>query len=785
MVASYASDTTQDNSIKVLLDGKYLQFNEPPVEMNGSTLVPMRDIFEALGATLSWDDSTSTATGAKGTTKVILQLDNPTAYINDEPITLSVPGTLVNNKTMVPTRFIAESMNCVVSWDEGTKTVIIVPDKIIEFDDENLEKAIKIAINSNKYKLNVSDVASLQSLIANDSKISNLNGLQYLIGLNTLSLNKNEIKDISPLSSLLKLKSLNISDNSISNITPLKSLQNLKSLNIGNNNIDDITSLSNHTKLESLYMNKNKISDISALKSIPNLKTIIAYYTLIDDLSPLNSLEDLEVLNICETQVIDISPLKECSKLTTLNIYQDAILDLSPLKLLKKLNTLYYENVKNKTEINEELFAKSATLVNKGKNIINKIITPDMSDLEKELAIHDYIILHSKYDTEGVANNTISNDSHMPYGVLVDGLGVCDGYSNAMKALLNMVNIKSLTVYGNTFKLSSSSTGHAWNLVNLYGKYYMVDLTWDDNDYISTINTISHKYLNLSSKQISVNHKFDMEFYPEANTDNKDYDKTNQVYHYTVFAGDNIYTCESGNLYKIDAKTQTSKLLCQDKVKEISYYGDWIYYINKTDGDKIYKIKPDGSQNSLVCKDSALYLYTLNNQIFYIENSSDGRRLHSIDLDGNNKLTLTSESITSTLYISDGMLYFKVYSFYSKDSHSKFMKSDLSGKNSKVLVNESLGGFSESSDSSSDRVSFTFTPLESINGDWVYYINANNENRIYKVKKDGTEITKISPDSIYNNTYHIIGDWIYYVNATDSHKIYRVKLDGTQNSLVE
>jgi len=194
MVASYASDTTQDNSIKVLLDGKYLQFNEPPVEMNGSTLVPMRDIFEALGATLSWDDSTSTATGAKGTTKVILQLDNPTAYINDEPITLSVPGTLVNNKTMVPTRFIAESMNCVVSWDEGTKTVIIVPDKIIEFDDENLEKAIKIAINSNKYKLNVSDVASLQSLIANDSKISNLNGLQYLIGLNTLSLNKNEIK---------------------------------------------------------------------------------------------------------------------------------------------------------------------------------------------------------------------------------------------------------------------------------------------------------------------------------------------------------------------------------------------------------------------------------------------------------------------------------------------------------------------------------------------------------------------------------------------------------------
>ncbi|MFM1652411.1 copper amine oxidase N-terminal domain-containing protein [Brevibacillus sp. B_LB10_24] len=111
--------------INVLLNGEWLCFEQPPTQINGSTLVPMRTIFEKLGVDVTWHQETSSITATKGSTKISLTIDKPTATVNGQTITLGTPPRLINSYTMVPIRFVSESLGAEVNWDEGSKTVFI------------------------------------------------------------------------------------------------------------------------------------------------------------------------------------------------------------------------------------------------------------------------------------------------------------------------------------------------------------------------------------------------------------------------------------------------------------------------------------------------------------------------------------------------------------------------------------------------------------------------------------------------------------------------------------
>lgn len=114
-----------EDSIKVILDQKKLNFDQPPVIHNGRTLVPLRAIFEAFGADVGWDQVTKTVTAIKDDIKIVLQIGNLEATVNDLPIKLDVPSKIVNGRTLVPVRFISESLGTIVAWDGETKTVTI------------------------------------------------------------------------------------------------------------------------------------------------------------------------------------------------------------------------------------------------------------------------------------------------------------------------------------------------------------------------------------------------------------------------------------------------------------------------------------------------------------------------------------------------------------------------------------------------------------------------------------------------------------------------------------
>ena len=114
--------------ITVTLDGEVVDcesYGSPATIVEGRTLVPLRAIFEALGASVEWDNVTRTVTSVKGADTVQLTVGSDTFYKNDEPITLDVPAQIINDRTMVPARAIAEAYGVEVAWDAATRTVIL------------------------------------------------------------------------------------------------------------------------------------------------------------------------------------------------------------------------------------------------------------------------------------------------------------------------------------------------------------------------------------------------------------------------------------------------------------------------------------------------------------------------------------------------------------------------------------------------------------------------------------------------------------------------------------
>ncbi|MDR7545347.1 MAG: copper amine oxidase N-terminal domain-containing protein, partial [Armatimonadota bacterium] len=111
--------------IGVVVDGVLVQFDQPPASIGGRLLVPLRGIFERLGAAVQWNPATNTITAVRGATQVRLTVGVRQALINGSPTTLDVPPLIVRGRTLVPLRFVSEAMGARVDWDDRTRTVYI------------------------------------------------------------------------------------------------------------------------------------------------------------------------------------------------------------------------------------------------------------------------------------------------------------------------------------------------------------------------------------------------------------------------------------------------------------------------------------------------------------------------------------------------------------------------------------------------------------------------------------------------------------------------------------
>ncbi len=135
----------------------------------------------------------------------------------------------------------------------------------------------------------------------------------------------------------------------------------------------------------------------------------------------------------------------------------------------------------------------------KADEILKEIIKDDMNDKVKIKTIHDYIINHTSYDEEHAhiiethSNKQPTYLSNTAYGTLIDGKAICGGYSDAMAVFLNRLGIDN-------YKISSSN--HVWNYVKLDGKWYHLDLTWDDPVVPSGRNVLLHNFFLINTEEL-------------------------------------------------------------------------------------------------------------------------------------------------------------------------------------------------------------------------------------------------------------------------------------------
>lgn len=115
----------EPKEISVYIDGKTVKFDVAPVIIDGRTLVPMRAIFEQLGAYVWWEDEIKTAIGVKDSIMVAIAIDKPTMRKNDKDLALDVPAKLIDARTMVPLRAISEAYGCKVEWIDAKKQINI------------------------------------------------------------------------------------------------------------------------------------------------------------------------------------------------------------------------------------------------------------------------------------------------------------------------------------------------------------------------------------------------------------------------------------------------------------------------------------------------------------------------------------------------------------------------------------------------------------------------------------------------------------------------------------
>lgn len=160
------------------------------------------------------------------------------------------------------------------------------------------------------------------------------------------------------------------------------------------------------------------------------------------------------------------------------------------------------ENVDINYTSNKATILKQQEDLENWKNEILSAITPEMTDYDIALYLHDYLVNNTDYN-ENVANN------QNLISVVEEAESVCAGYARAYQYLLNETGIFATFIEGET-DLGS----HAWNLIQLNDEYGFVDVTWDDPSFIentSDFNNLRHSYFGLGTEELKVTRTFDGE----------------------------------------------------------------------------------------------------------------------------------------------------------------------------------------------------------------------------------------------------------------------------------
>ena len=161
-----------------------------------------------------------------------------------------------------------------------------------------------------------------------------------------------------------------------------------------------------------------------------------------------------------------------------------------------------------------KLSREDRAVLDAAAKVFEEQITPDMSDYDKEAVLYLWLVTHVDYDQSHYEKQGAPRTSYEPYGPLIEGKGVCLGYAETFRLLMDMAGIECITVTGAGFQ---NRENHAWNMVKLNGEWYCVDPTWDLNPGINQDGEPVYGYFNVTSDVMALtDHQWDYDSVPEA-----------------------------------------------------------------------------------------------------------------------------------------------------------------------------------------------------------------------------------------------------------------------------
>lgn len=267
-----------------------------------------------------------------------------------------------------------------------------------------------------------------------------------------------------------------------------------------------------------------------------------------------------------------------------------------------EIKTLRFQ-LASKYALDSEGLVPNVNKINTDRNAFQKgldralsVVDPAMNNVEKVLAVHDWLVRECDYDYANYLNKTIPDESYTAYGVFVNGKAVCQGYSLAFSTILQQLGISSYIV-------SSPAMNHAWNMVYVDGAWFHVDATWDDPVFTWGINNdyadegyVTHTYFMLSDDEI-----LNREHYGWQDTSTPTAAVSGRYNNYCFYS----------------------------KAAAMNYYNGFWYYAS---GRKIYKSKINGNaQECYTSLYSILYMHSIGNRAYFLTSENLGT-IYSVDM---------------------------------------------------------------------------------------------------------------------------------------------------------
>lgn len=264
------------------------------------------------------------------------------------------------------------------------------------------------------------------------------------------------------------------------------------------------------------------------------------------------------------------------------------------------------------------------TVEEKANRIIEEIIRPGMTDFQKVLEIHDYVVRNTMYDLENKYDWSHREVLSYKEGPLLQGRAICGGYTEAFNYLLELVGIESIEVGG------YKGEPHAWSMVKLNGEWYHVDTTADDATYSGlsyNCNRTRYVYFLVSDDKMKETHSWNEDNYPKAN--NRKYEHLSDIYvgvrnEDTIYASIEELHEHNRSMFEFKLDMNNGDVMVKEKIRnrielidsdgfniiflEISFGSNPIYILNYFDIDKSEMIT-FGNIDGMFIQDGWIYFY--------------------------------------------------------------------------------------------------------------------------------------------------------------------------------